>query len=199
MKLAIFDLDNTLYKIPKGFDEAVIANIYKFYKGYFGLKDNGEVSKKIKEFRAEYGSNPRAFYCKGGLDAYFAGIFSSVEPAEYLKKDEGLAERLSKLKMKKAIFTNGPDFFADKVMKALGISNAVDYVQYGNKCEPKPGLGGFRKIMEKFGAAPVQCVMVGDEEDADLAPARRLGMRTVLVGQSDSIYEVLGVLDGKKV
>jgi FMN phosphatase YigB (HAD superfamily) len=87
MKLAIFDLDNTLYKIPKEFDEAVISNIYRFYKKYFGLKDDEEVRQKIRKFRAEYGSNPRAFYCNGNSETYFAEVFSSVEPAKYLKKE----------------------------------------------------------------------------------------------------------------
>ncbi|MFH1394495.1 MAG: TIGR02253 family HAD-type hydrolase [Candidatus Micrarchaeota archaeon] len=43
--------------------------------------------------------------------------------------------------------------------------------------------GLFRKVLRTLGAKPEECLMVGDREDADILPAKALGMRTVKVMQ----------------
>ncbi len=44
----------------------------------------------------------------------------------------------------------------------------------------KPDVRLFLRCCDDLGVAPEQCVMVGDRIDNDIAPARSLGMRTVL-------------------
>ena len=44
--------------------------------------------------------------------------------------------------------------------------------------KPDPRL--FLRAADDLGVAPSECVMVGDRIDNDIAPARLLGMRTVL-------------------
>ncbi len=44
----------------------------------------------------------------------------------------------------------------------------------------KPDLRLFLRCCEDLGVAPEECIMVGDRIDNDIAPARVLGMRTVL-------------------
>ena len=41
----------------------------------------------------------------------------------------------------------------------------------------------FRKIIEKLGAKPSECIMVGDKEASDIQPAKAVGMTTVRVLQ----------------
>jgi len=43
----------------------------------------------------------------------------------------------------------------------------------------KPDLRFFMYISEKIGITPEECVMVGDRQDNDIVPAKRLGMRTI--------------------
>lgn len=45
----------------------------------------------------------------------------------------------------------------------------------------KPALPFFRQAIRELGVPPRQVVMVGDDAVSDLVPARRLGLRTVLV------------------
>jgi ribonucleotide monophosphatase NagD (HAD superfamily) len=45
----------------------------------------------------------------------------------------------------------------------------------------KPALGIFEVACELAGAPPAEAVMVGDDLESDLRPARALGMRVVLV------------------
>ena len=44
----------------------------------------------------------------------------------------------------------------------------------------KPDVRLFLRCCEDLGVTPEECVMVGDRIDNDVAPARMLGMRTVL-------------------
>lgn len=43
------------------------------------------------------------------------------------------------------------------------------------------GPGFYRKILDTLGAEPQDCVMAGDREDGDIAPAKEIGMRTIRV------------------
>jgi FMN phosphatase YigB (HAD superfamily) len=49
----------------------------------------------------------------------------------------------------------------------------------------KPDKRIFEAAVAKTGSAPSRCVMVGNSEHADIAPAARLGMRTILVAIED--------------
>ncbi len=44
----------------------------------------------------------------------------------------------------------------------------------------KPDPRAFLAASEALGAAPVDCVMVGDRIDNDIAPAKALGMKAIL-------------------
>ncbi len=200
----LFDLDGTLYKIPKDFDEAVITNIYRFYRERFALNKDEEVKDKMSELKGLFGSNPRAFYYMKESKKFFSDIYSGVEPSKYVKMDERLVDMMRRIRAKKAILTNGPDFFVNRTLQALGISGLIDCVEYGNTSEPKPSLEGFLKIMKKLGVKPGSCLMIGDNFEEDIVPAQSLGMKTALIsdngnsGECDlvlgSIYELEGVL-----
>jgi len=45
--------------------------------------------------------------------------------------------------------------------------------------EKSPGF--FQKVLKKTGFRPKDCVMVGDREDTDIAPAKKIGMRTIRI------------------
>ena len=46
-------------------------------------------------------------------------------------------------------------------------------------CKPNPAY--YRELMEKLGKQPETCLMVGNDVQEDMAPARSLGMRTFLL------------------
>lgn len=55
----------------------------------------------------------------------------------------------------------------------------------------KPDERMFRAVLDKVGAAPEECLMIGDSPDADIAPAERLGMRTVrFQGRRESVDDL---------
>lgn len=64
--------------------------------------------------------------------------------------------------------TRAPNFAS-----ALGI----DYLCHAGK----PKVGGYRAAMERCGAAPEHCAMVGDQIFTDTLGANRAGIRSILV------------------
>ena len=62
----------------------------------------------------------------------------------------------------------------------MGIAPYVDAaVCSGETGYMKPHLSTFERVIADLGVAPGSCVMVGDSVDADLRPAKALGMGTV--------------------
>jgi len=49
---------------------------------------------------------------------------------------------------------------------------------YENMCTSKPNPAYYREIAAKIGCEPSECVMVGNEVQNDILPARRAGMKT---------------------
>ncbi len=69
-------------------------------------------------------------------------------------------------------------------LDAFGIAPYFDIVISSWDCgvmKPDPAI--FRLALERAGCAPQEAVMVGDRLDNDIAPANRLGMKTVWVKQ----------------
>jgi HAD superfamily hydrolase (TIGR01549 family) len=67
------------------------------------------------------------------------------------------------------------------LLDELGIGQYFDHREVsGSHGYRKPDVRLFLRACEDLGVAPEQCVMVGDRIDNDIAPARVLGMRTVL-------------------
>ena len=62
-----------------------------------------------------------------------------------------------------------------------------DYVTSVDVGFSKPDERIFASALDLAAAPPTHCVMVGNSEQADIAPAIRLGMRTVLVAIEDPV------------
>jgi len=70
--------------------------------------------------------------------------------------------------------------------KVLGISEEVGFRK------PQPEF--FQWILREADADPAQCIMVGDRIDNDIAPAKRLGFKTIRV-QIKPDYDILAPVD----
>ena len=90
---------------------------------------------------------------------------------------------LKKLPGRKLVFSNAPHDYALAVLKLLHVDDlfddvfAIEHARYN----PKPQLAGFLRLLRKHRLNPARCVMVEDSAE-NLQTAKRLGMKTVLVG-----------------
>lgn len=83
---------------------------------------------------------------------------------------------------KTGLLTNGrPEVQRPKVF-AFGLHTEVDFVGITGELNAwKPDPAAFQAVLAKLGVTPHHAVMVGDNEDFDITPAKKLGMQTVWV------------------
>jgi Predicted hydrolase (HAD superfamily) len=100
------------------------------------------------------------------------------------------------------VFTNGTAEHAGRILNALGIAplfeRIIDVVDVGYVSKPAPIA--YTRALAILGVAAPACIMVEDSP-RNLAPARDLGMITVLVGDESHaiadyhIHDIIEVAD----
>ena len=55
---------------------------------------------------------------------------------------------------------------------------------YENSCRCKPNPDYYRDVLAELGVRPESCIMVGNDVDEDILPAREVGMKTFLLTHS---------------
>lgn len=83
---------------------------------------------------------------------------------------------------KTALLTNGRGEVQRPKVYAFGLHTQVDFVGItGELGAWKPDAAAFLAVLDRLGVRPEHAIMVGDNEDFDITPAKRLGMQTVWV------------------
>ena len=95
------------------------------------------------------------------------GITANLDVFQLRPEIDGLLRRLSERGLKLGIVANRPDAVARQLGRA-GIAPFFDYA------------GALEMAAQVLGMAPADCIVVGDRIDKDIAPARALGMATIL-------------------
>lgn len=182
-ELILFDLDNTLYGAEKDLFSLIDRRINTFMEEIVGIAA-GDVDALRHYYWQEYGVTLQGLIRHYDVDpeAYLHYVHD-VDVASRLLPDPALAAILAALPQRKAVFTNGSSAHAERVLAALGIRPAFEAVfdiRTANYL-PKPFLAPYEQILARIDLAAARCVMVEDVAK-NLAPAKELGMATILVG-----------------
>ena len=135
----------------------------------------GEVS--FEEQRRE---RVRAFLCRPlsdrDADELFAHYLIEYEANWRLMPGaDAFIERTSRLP--RAIVSNGERRQVERKLSVLGLRDAFEVVVTPEAARaPKPHPDIFRAAISLIGLEASQCLMIGDDLDADILPARQLGM-----------------------
>jgi len=87
-----------------------------------------------------------------------------------------------KKKYKLAIISNSAGEEARMALEKFGMDKFFDYIILSCEVElAKPDPRIFQLILDHFDVNGEECVMIGDNLEADIIPARTLGMRGILV------------------
>lgn len=190
IKAIIFDLDNTLIDFMKM--KRLSCEAAMDAMNSVGLNINKEKGLKIMfQLYSEYGFEYQKIFevfLKKVLGRVDYGIMASGIVA-YRRVKEGLLysypnviPTLNKLrkKYKLAILSDAPKFQAWIRLAAMGIQNEFDIVvTFDDTKSKKPSLKPFLYILKKIKLKPEECLMIGDSLKRDIAPAKKLGFKTV--------------------
>ena len=80
------------------------------------------------------------------------------------------------------VLTNGVPAIQRRKVEALGLAGLVDTIVFAAECGDrtgKPDPAAFVAVLDQLGTSPERSVFVGDDPEADIAGARRAGMRTI--------------------
>ena len=132
-------------------------------------------------------------------------VIDSIDKQEYLKKDPRLIKLFNTLdNYEHVIVSNSTKASINDTLERLGLEKDIfkTIITKDDVSAYKPNPEPFLKVIEKLGVKPEECVSIGDIENSDIIPAKKLGMKTIFVwGDSEeadasvpTIYDIEKVL-----
>jgi len=205
IKAILIDLDNTLYEYEKcnnaGFDTIFSSLSSILNKPKETIKEIfHESRRKVKlQLKDTASSHSRFLYfqkmvesLKGHTDIELTQKIHSLFWDAYFNQMElsdGVMDFFKQLKdsgVKIVIVSNLTTEIQFKKLVKLGIDKYIDFVITSEEAgQDKPGEPIFSLALEKTGLPKEEVVLIGDEVDADIQGAKRLGMRHILVNNGD--------------
>ncbi|MBI2009983.1 MAG: HAD-IA family hydrolase [Candidatus Chisholmbacteria bacterium] len=209
IKLILWDVDGTFYRFTSRLENPVDKLFIQAFTKAFG-KTPRDSKREFWQRYKDLGSKTRVLNSVG-LDgkAEVARMSVKIPFETLLKRDKRLAKTITSLgQLKHVILTNTTRAVTDRKLKALGLKQDLfDEILVTHEApylKPEPKL--FSWAAKKMGVKPEQILAVGDREQTDILPAKKVGMRTAYVwGKSReadvsfaTVYEV-AELFGKEV
>jgi putative hydrolase of the HAD superfamily len=147
-----------------------------------------EVDTLRHEYFVTYGTTLRGLLINHperiNADDYLAFVHD-IPLQEYIQPDPSLRNLLLSLPQRRWIFTNSDDRHALRVLNVLGVRDCFDGIidirALGYTC--KPVEDAYHRALALAGETHPGRSILFDDSPRNLAPARALGFRTVLVGQ----------------
>ena len=191
IELVIFDLDDTLYS-----EKAYVRSGYRTIASAFPQIENMPEKLWQAFLRGE-----KAIDSVLQAEGLFTqeNLQKCVEIYRYQQPDirlyEGVLDMLTRLKdsgKKLGLITDGRAEGQRAKIKALGIENAFDCIiitdELGGIEYRKPCESAFVIMSEKLGVPYEKSVYIGDNIRKDFIAPDKLGMKSVLVKNTDGLY-----------
>lgn len=200
VKAVVFDMDDTLLNW-RAAEQGAIAQLAILHFAAHGIpaeRVTQVYDGVMAENMAAWKESRRWLY----IDARLGMLSERLQTADRLKVEDLVAtfsrEATSRLRFlegaeaamraarasgrKTAILTNGRSEVQRPKVFAFGLHTEVDFVGItGELGAWKPEPAAFTLVLAELGVEPRQALMVGDNEDFDITPAKALGMQTCWV------------------
>jgi putative hydrolase of the HAD superfamily len=180
----VFDLDNTLHNASPYVFPHLNRAMTQYLQDHLVL-DESAADQLRDHYWRRYGATLQGLVRHHGTDPghflWHTHQFPALE--RMVLRERGLRAALQRLCGRKIVYTNAPAFYARAVLRLLQIDDLFDAVFSieGAGFSPKPDARGFYRLLHAQGLTPGRCVMVEDSL-GNLKTAKRLGMKTVLIG-----------------
>nr|MBP3259323.1 HAD family hydrolase [Bacilli bacterium] len=195
IKRIIFDLDNTLIEWIDEYDDALKDTLIKYNIDF----DYRVLTNTIDEY--DYNSEIYNSYdlidyinTKHNLNITIDFINDWLcelgTKGDVSKEVVELLEYLSS-KYELVVLTNWEGACQRNRLKAAGIYKYFKEV-YGGEVFKKPNLEAFKNAIGPYNID--ECIMIGDSMKFDIEPAKKLGIKTYMVGQDIDILDLKEML-----
>lgn len=193
-KLIIFDLDGTLYELPGGsynkspLRRRVLANAQVYIAAKLS-KTKSEARSIFAVVQKKYGEQ-----ISTGLEKdfgfsrydYFNNVWD-ISTRGIVKKNKNLRKILLALRKtyNLALVSDAPQVWIRNVLTALSIQDIFrDSIFSGEGNRRKGFSNAFSNIIRSYKIRPADCIAVGDQEETDIIPAKKIGTKTIFVHRS---------------
>jgi putative hydrolase of the HAD superfamily len=210
--MIIFDLDGTLYAFhggsyeTSGLRKCVHENAARY------IADNLHVSEQkaadiFRALRDEYKQELSiGLEEKYGLDRYqYFNTVWNINPEPLITVPEHLRETLLALQEDATLLllSDAPQVWIKNVLAYLNISDVFQGNILSGEGNVRKGFGNaFQNILSTYHIPAEACIAVGDQEETDIIPAKKAGMKTIYVNKEHasahadfSIKEIKEIVD----
>ncbi|HUD11391.1 MAG TPA: HAD family hydrolase [Candidatus Saccharimonadia bacterium] len=180
-----FDLDGTLSVHTPEFHQAHDKLRYETYAQAIGQPMSPQIAEEYEKQYKQHGTNSAVFRSIGLPSDYWMTRFNTLDKNDYYKPIHEVYGTLEKLRdiVPISLFTNDSAVGTARTLKVINVNEKwFTHILSGDDVpERKPNLAGFRLMVEKSQIPAGEMLYVGDRVDADVKPARDVGMQTCLV------------------
>ena len=186
-RCVLFDLDGTLYD-SQSYSRKLDDEITKYVAETLS-RDYEHAKLLLQQRRKNLGTLTRSLESLG-IDRYrfFAVMADRIHPSEYLSADPKVPMALAKLRLygfKIGLVSNSGRPLVEKILEALQLSPSdFDVTVTSSEAEPKPSPEPFLAALKLLNCRLELAIYVGDRDEAELRPAKTLGIRTILLDPS---------------
>ena len=180
----LFDLDNTLHNATPHIFPHINLSMTRYLEQHLGLTRD-EANALRMQYWQRYGATMLGLMRHPGTDPdhFLVETHRFDRLHEMMVFERALHGLLRRLPGRKIVFSNAPRHYARAVLAVMGVDRlfedvvGIEDLAY----QPKPGIRAYRSLLHAQRLRPEQCIMLEDSA-VNLRTAKRLGMRTVLVG-----------------
>jgi putative hydrolase of the HAD superfamily len=182
----IFDLDNTLYRADNGIFAQIESRMTDYVERHMGLpRDQARVLQKA--LYRQHGTTLNGLMCEHGVDAEdYLHYVHDIDLGD-LAPDARLVDAIAALPGRRFVFTNGCRDHAARILARIGMAALFEQVWDIRSMDfvPKPQSPAYANVVAA-GAVNAARAAMFDDIPRNLAPARAMGMTTVLVKNDDA-------------
>lgn len=201
VRVIVWDVDGTLYN-----SEQIAEEIYKSIVQQVASHKNisFESARTLIDSQEKKGYNwGKSAEKITGIheEKFLATMEDEINKSQYLKRDDKLVNSfqvLTKQGLKHYILTNSTAKATTKVLSVLGLLNRRVNIEQIFTLDSIPALkpdpSGFRAVIKHSRLKPLNHLMVGDNLENDILPAKKLGMLSCFVTSEPSNFSSFNIV-----
>jgi len=152
---------------------------------------SNELENEYKQQLAEYKTPMLIFSSLGAEKSHYQKRLLEIDMFEFLINDpriNTLFQEFETIDVTHSLFTNWEMETVKSILSHIQIDLQVfkNILTIEDVQKSKPDLEGFKKVVDRSGISPHEILFVGDREEVDILPAKKVGMKTALVWSDKS-------------